>query len=126
MRVNSDSPKSVKSEKPKLKKKKSSSTFVTKRNASYVEKELHSTRHSATKFKLTFFEEKDTETKALEKAQQLLKQQKLNKISAPNFAKIISREKFIKTKEVKTNIYRYTIPNRNLTQSSNNPIIIFK
>jgi len=85
-------------------------------------KEIYSTRYGnfTTKNKRDscFILEMNPEEIEKEKIKKMEKQQLLNKIPAPDFAKIISREKFLKLNEVKTNIYRYVIPNRTLTQSS--------
>jgi len=89
-------------------------------NISYIEKpEPHSTRHNNIKSKRgsIILTEKDPEKIEQEKKAKYEKQQKINMIPAPCFDKIVSREKYVKVHEPKTNIYGFSIPNRNLTQS---------
>jgi len=103
---------------------KSNLTGNLRLNNSFTDKkEIKSTRYGSftTKHKRNSYcpiLEMNAEEIEKEKIKKMEKQQLLNKIKAPDFAKIISRKKFMKLNEVKTNIYRYVIPNSTLTQSS--------
>jgi len=57
-------------------------------------------------------------SKEEKRSEKLAKQQLLNKIPAPDFGKIISRDKYTKLHEPKINIYRFNIPNRNQVEPS--------
>ena len=57
----------------------------------------------------------DKNSQSLNKQQ---KQQLINRIPAPDFKKIVSREKYIKCREQKTHVYRFIVPNMSQTQFS--------